>query len=117
MKRPGTPRRSEALKRGVAPQRNRKAIAPRSAKTAERDEFYAERRLLFLGAHPRCEIRWEQCSTWATDVHHRAGRSPSVFFDESLWRAACRSCHMAVESQRERAYRQGHLVHRHHRSL
>lgn len=99
------------LKRGKPPKRKTKLKA-RSDKTAARDELYKERREIYLAANRRCVAAWDGCTREATDVHHAAGRWPSVFFDEGLWRALCRNCHTAVESQRERAYDEGLLVHR-----
>lgn len=86
----------------------------RSSKTAARDRRYTVERREFLAAHPLCEIAWDAECTWtATEVHHMAGRYPSVYFRHDLWRAACHSCHHQATVHPAEAFRRGVSVHRH----
>lgn len=65
---------------------------------------------MFLRANPFCAI----CGTdYATEVHHKAGRLPSVFFDQSLWLALCSPCHRWVTEHPAAAVQQGWSVRRH----
>lgn len=84
-----------------------------SLKTAARNRRYARDRRGFLEAHPLCQIGWDvRCTGHATEVHHQAGRLPSVFFDQSLWRAACHHCHHQATVLPAEAIRRGVSVSR-----
>lgn len=77
----------------------RKRLKSKSTKTAARDRRYAAERLVFLAAHPTCEAELPHiCTGRASEVHHQAGRLPSVFFDQTLWLAACHKCHGWITS-------------------
>lgn len=85
-----------------------------SLKTAARDRRYRKARDVYLAAHPLCEIGWDVgCTGHATEIHHMAGRYPSVFFDESLWLAGCHHCHGEATVHPEAAYERGISVRRH----
>lgn len=47
------------------------------------------------------------CTQKATDVHHKAGRTGDNYLDESTWLAACRSCHMWIETHPKEAREMG----------
>lgn len=103
------------MKRTPLPPR-RKPLRSVSPKTAARDRRYRVGRLAFLRARPRCEARWDAgCTGWSQDVHHMAGRAPSVFFDESLWLPACRHCHDELGRHPWEAMARGLSVSRHTR--
>lgn len=90
----------------------RSRVNPKSTKTAARDARYATERAAFLAIRRRCEIEWERCTLWATDIHHMQGRLPSVFFDQTKWKPACRSCHTLVTDNPGRAFAAGMSLHR-----
>lgn len=90
-----------------------KGLRSKSAKTAARDRRYTAERAMFLDAHGACEIRVDDgCTHWATEVQHKAGRGVTVFFDHSLWLAACHHCHMHVTTHPLEAYERGWSVRR-----
>lgn len=91
-------------------------MRPVSLKTAARNRRYARERREYLAEHPFCEIRWDgSCTGRATEVHHMAGRYPSVFFDQALWLAGCHGCHDKATRFPAEAIRRGLSVRRHHR--
>ncbi len=87
-------------------------LRARSAKTAARDRRYARDRRVYLVDNPWCVARLDGCTGRATEVHHAAGRSPSVFFDQSLWRALCHHDHGVLTRKPALAYRLGLSVRR-----
>jgi hypothetical protein len=85
-----------------------------SIKTAARNRRYAREREVFLAEHPLCEIGWDvRCTGASTEVHHMAGRFPSVFFDQALWLAGCHHCHQQATDHPTAAFERGVSVHRH----
>lgn len=86
----------------------------KSLKTAARDRRYARDRAEFLAEHPLCEVAWdEHCTHIGDEVHHMAGRYPSIFFRRDLWRSACHSCHQQATDNPAEAYRRGVSLRRH----
>ena len=83
-----------------------------SAKTAARDRRYAIDRVEFLEANPICGALLEGCRWISTEVHHKAGRLPSVFFRQDLWLAVCWSCHHRITTEPAMAFERGLSVHR-----
>lgn len=87
----------------------RSPIKRKSAKTAARDRRYSKERVPFLEARPLCEI----CGVArSTEVHHKAGRGVTVFFDQTLWMAMCHDCHEWTTNHPAEAIEQGYSVRR-----
>lgn len=86
-----------------------------SAKRAARDRRYRIEREEFLEQHPICEVMVEGCRWIATEVHHMAGRAPSVFFRKDLWKPACHPCHAYVTEHPAEAFERGWSVRHNHR--
>lgn len=90
----------------------RSPLRSRSAKTAARDRRYRIEREEFLEQHPICEAMHEGCRFIATEVHHKAGRAPSVFFRHELWLAVCWTCHVWITNHPAEAIARGWSVRR-----
>lgn len=76
--------------------RQSKVLPTRSPKRAVLDQLYSVSRQQFLSRNPFCSARLEGCTTHATDIHHKAGRSKN-YLDVLTWLAVCRSCHQWIE--------------------
>lgn len=90
----------------------RTPLRRRSTKTAARDRRYSTERKQYLLQHPICEAGLDTCRWSATEVHHRAGRAPSVFFRRELWLAVCSSCHVWITNHPAEAVARGWSVRR-----
>lgn len=102
---PGTLVRRTPLRRSTP-------LRARSDKTAERDRRYAVERAAFLEERPICEAALDGCTWVATEVHHRAGRAPSVFFRRELWLPVCHADHVWITGHPAEAFALGLSVHR-----
>jgi hypothetical protein len=96
----------------VAMPRRSKPLRARSVKTAARDARYSRERVVFLAERPICEAGLDSCSWVATQVHHMAGRAPSVFFRQELWLPVCGGCHGWITDHPGEAFALGLSVHR-----
>lgn len=72
-----------------------KPIAKKSAKRTEEEKIYIKKSKLFLEARMLCEVKG--CKRRSEDVHHKAGRTGSLYLDESKWLAVCRAHHAYIE--------------------
>lgn len=85
-----------------------KRISPRSPKRVKADAEYSARRKVFLTKNPMCHAHLPGiCTQYATDVHHKAGRTGSLYLDETHWVALCRACHSYVEAHPKEAREMG----------
>lgn len=91
----------------------RTPIRSRSTRTAARDRRYSIERRAFLEQHPICEAVLDGCQWSATEVHHKAGRLPAVFFRRDLWMALCSRCHRWITEHPAEAYARGWSLRRH----
>lgn len=82
-----------------------------SLKTARRDRRYKKERAEFLERRLFCEAGLPGCGRHAVEVHHMAGRAPSVFFRQDLWKALCTPCHVRVTNFPQEARERGLSVH------
>jgi hypothetical protein len=88
-----------------------KKIPPRSPKRQKEEKIYSEKRKLFLNARSMCEAHIIGiCTQYATDVHHMAGRSGSLYLDEKYWLPVCRSCHTWIETHPKEARESGFSI-------
>lgn len=78
----------------------------KSDKRAVLDQIYSVTRKQFLTSHPYCTARLEGCSTHATDVHHKSGRSKQ-YLNQTTWLAVCRSCHQWITDNSKEAIEMG----------
>lgn len=84
----------------------------RSKKRAAQERTYRRLRDAFLTARPRCEMRLECCTTWATEVHHMRGRDGDRLLVVDWWMAGCSACHRWVTEHPAEAYEKGLSLHR-----
>lgn len=64
-----------------------------SVKTADRNRYYQQLRLVWRPDLRRCEGQREGCYGRGNEVQHRRGRSARYMLDVSTWSALCRPCH------------------------
>ncbi len=70
-------------------------------------EQYAKARLVFLAAHPECEVfPWSP----SVDVHHVRGRIGAMLLDERYWMAVSRKAHDLIHENPNKARAKGWLV-------
>lgn len=72
-------------------------IAKKSENQKERDKRYKPIRDRFILAHPKCMIIRDDCTIRATEVHHPEGKIGELYFDDSIFVAACHRCHRWAE--------------------
>lgn len=84
----------------------------RTPKRARQERQYLRDRAVFLAEHPNCEMRLEDCTAIATEVHHMRGRDGARLLDQDYWLPGCRSCHHAVTVNPQMAYDLGLSLHR-----
>ncbi len=85
------------------PTAKQRPISKSSPKRGQMNLHYLEKRKLFLKSHPVCGANLSGCTTTATDVHHKAGRTGNLLLDESKWIALCRACHTWIETHPKEA--------------
>lgn len=74
-----------------------KPLRSRSSKRVMLDTEYSKLREKFLKEYNMCDAHLNECSTYATDIHHTAGRG-KYYLDITTWKALCRKCHMYIEN-------------------
>lgn len=78
------------------PKKPRSKINQRSKKREKLDLLYSKMRIQFLTDKPVCQAKLPNCTSVATDVHHKAGRGRNYLAIDT-WFAVCRSCHSWIE--------------------
>lgn len=58
-----------------------------------------------------CQAHLSGCATYATDIHHKAGRG-EYMLDQSTYMAVCRNCHQWIELHPIEAKQKGFSVER-----
>lgn len=76
--------------------KQRTPLAPRSSRQKKLEVAYSTLRKAYLKDHGMCEAHLNGCSTYATDIHHKAGRG-AYLLDSTTYLAVCRSCHQWIE--------------------
>jgi len=61
----------------------------------------------YMRGHTLCDARLYGCSNYATDLHHKCGRTGKLLTDVRYFMAVCRSCHNAIEREPEMAKEKG----------
>lgn len=87
-----------------------KPLPLRSPKRKKEEAIYLKMRLDFLNAHPMCEAHLQGCKTYASEVHHKAGRVGDLYLDQTEWLAVCRRCHQWIENHPEDAKELGFSI-------
>lgn len=86
------------------PTAKRKALPFRSPKRIKEEAEYSKERKVFLSERCMCEAHLSGiCTQYSTDVHHKAGRSGTLYLDKRFWLAVCRACHMWIETHPKEA--------------
>ena len=91
--------------------KKRTPLSPRSPKQKRIEAAYNVLRKSYLDKHNMCEAHLADCTTYATDVHHKAGRGEHML-DQSTYMAVCRSCHQWIELHPNEAKEKGFSVER-----
>lgn len=84
-------------------------MRPVSKKRAAQMRQYRKLAAAFLEGHPRCEFP-AGCEAFATDVHHRRGRSGARLLDTDWWAASCRFHNDYAETRTGEALAIGWLI-------
>jgi len=84
-----------------------KTISRTSSKKERADHLYSVARRAYLLTHPMCEARLPGCSLNSTDIHHKKGRTGSLYLDTTYFLAVCRNCHNTIEKHVEMAKEEG----------
>lgn len=95
MKRSGLIQRRTPLRRG-GPMKRGKRVNPVSAKTAERNQYYQQLRLVWRPDLRPCAGQLEGCYGRGNEVHHRRGRAAAYMLNVGTWSPLCRPCHRHV---------------------
>lgn len=95
----------KAKEKNVVPRKMPKKV---SEKRKEENIEYKILRDEFLVQNPMCMIHAnEYCTTFATTVHHSAGRVGVLFLDVTKWKGACMSCHQYAHDHPLEAMQKG----------
>lgn len=87
----------------------RRPMRRRSSKLAAAMREYAPKAAAFLAERPRCEYPLG-CDQWATEVHHRRGRTGWRLLAEEWWASSCRKHNELAETDTGLALRVGWLL-------
>jgi len=74
-----------------------KPIPAKSSRKASEDDSYSKLRKDYLTLHPMCKAQLPNCSSGATDVHHKKGRG-KYYLITTTWIPLCRTCHTWIET-------------------
>ena len=91
--------------------KKRTPLSPRSPKQRRIEAAYDVLRKKYLEAHQMCEAHLGGCSTYATDIHHKAGRG-QYMLDDTTYLAVCRTCHQYIELHPIEAKEMGFSINR-----
>ena len=79
-----------------------KKIKQVSVKKQKTDVEYSTLRKEFLSNYSFCLAKLTNCTGFATEVHHKSGRSGDNYLNTDTWLPICRSCHTWItEHSRE----------------
>jgi len=90
----------------------KKYVIPKfSEKQAKINALYSISRKQFLKDTPMCQVCYDGCTEYATQVHHIVGRGIKTL-DTTEWLAVCASCHHEIEMRPEWAKENGYSKNR-----
>lgn len=103
-------REYQAEKQSSSAKKQAKAIPKVSDKRKVENLKYIAQRIVFLGKKENqvCPITKKQ----TTDVHHKKGRTGTLYLDEKYWVALSREGHQFVEQNPEWAKENGYSLNR-----
>lgn len=78
-------------KASVVSNPKQKPIKPISDKQKVRLIAYNKLRLEYMNNNPLCEVMFDCCTKYATEIHHKSSRIGDNLFKHFV--ATCRSCH------------------------
>jgi hypothetical protein len=81
----------------------KKPMRLQSSKIVKLNAAYTILREQFLKRKPHCEAHLPGCAINATDVHHKKGRTGTLFLDDTEFLAVCRTCHSWIEEHPKEA--------------
>ena len=83
-----------------------------SKKRGKELRHYSKTRAAFLTAHPFCVCcnYRNRNSSYACDIHHKAGRNHAMLNDETQWLPVCRDCHDTIHRHPSWARAMGFLI-------
>lgn len=90
---------------------SRATLSPRSPKQRRIEAAYNVLRKTYLDKNQMCQAHLSGCATYATDIHHKAGRGEHML-DQSTYMAVCRNCHQWIELHPIEAKQKGFSVER-----
>jgi hypothetical protein len=71
----------------------------RTPKRARQEREYAKLRNVYLQAHWFCEAKLKDCTIYATEIHHKAGRIGDLLTNTEHFCPICRNCHDYVTNR------------------
>ena len=71
----------------------------RTAKRARQEREYAKLRGTYLYEHPHCQAKLKDCTIFATEIHHKAGRIGELLTNTEHFCPICRNCHDYVTNR------------------
>ncbi len=89
-----------------------KPINKVSSRMKERLRLYYKVREDYLDGNIGCEAKLSGCNGTATDIHHKAGKTGDLLFDDQYFLAVCRTCHFWIEEHPKDAKKRGLSVER-----
>lgn len=75
----------------------KKPIKKVSDKMRERLRLYYKVRETYLDGNIGCEAKLSGCNGTATEIHHKAGKTGDLLFNDDYFLAVCRPCHHWIE--------------------
>ena len=84
-----------SFKEDLKVQPNSKQIRTKSKKKVLEDKLYTVLRKKYMEQHPECQARLSGCTSVATEIHHKEGRSINTN-NVDTWVSICRTCHMYI---------------------
>lgn len=82
-------------------------IRRNSVKREKQNREYSKRRKKKLEENPVCQMQFDCCTYWATEVHHPEGRIEEKLLDLDECITGCRNCHVHAETHPEEAKEKG----------
>lgn len=64
---------------------------------------YSKKRIAYLALYPFCQAKLHNCTHYAVEIHHKAGKVGKLYTLVSNFLAVCRSCHNWLENHSKEA--------------
>jgi hypothetical protein len=79
-----------------------------SKKQGIRLKEYSQIKAMYLPNYPNCEFK--ECRELSNEVHHKAGKTGKLLFDERYFMAVCREHHIWIETHPKESKELGYSV-------